>query len=82
MINRVLIRIKVVQLLYSYLLVNNTFTIESQPSAPTKEKRFAYQLYLDTLLLMVRLANDITRRGAGCPLADTRFIKLLSTMSV
>lgn len=78
MINRVLIRIKVVQLLYSYLLVNNTFTIESQPSAPTKEKRFAYQLYLDTLLLMVRLANDITRRGAGCPLAETRFIKLLS----
>ena len=47
MINRVLIRIKVIQLLYSYLLIENHFMIESQPSAPTKEKRFAYNLYLD-----------------------------------
>ncbi len=54
MINRVLIRIKVIQLLYSYLLIENHFMIESQPSAPTKEKRFAYNLYLDMLMLMIR----------------------------
>lgn len=75
MINRVLIRIKVVQLLYSYLLVENPFSLESQPSAPTKEKRFAYSLYLDTLLLMVRVAENISKRGGELPLYDTRFIR-------
>lgn len=74
MINRVLIRIKVIQLLYSYLLTENQFMLESQPSAPTKEKRFAYNLYLDTLVLMVRIAEKVERRGLGTPLADTRFI--------
>ena len=75
MINRVLIRIKVIQLLYSYLLIENHFMLESQPSAPTKEKRFAYSLYLDLLALMARLADRIEKRGGYRPLADTRFIK-------
>ncbi|MDE6217415.1 MAG: hypothetical protein K2F64_00250, partial [Muribaculaceae bacterium] len=69
-----MIRIKVVQLLYSYLLVENPFSIESQPSAPTKEKRFAYNLYLDTLFLMVRVAENISKRSGDQPLYDTRFI--------
>lgn len=75
MINRVLIRIKAVQLLYSYLLIENHFMLESQPSAPTKEKRFAYSLYLDMLMLMLRVADRIEKRGGYKPLADTRFIK-------
>lgn len=74
MINRVLIRIKVVQLLYSYLLVENQFNLESQPESPTKEKRFSYGLYLDMLLLMVRISHGIRQRGGGEPLASTRFI--------
>ncbi|MDE7190504.1 MAG: hypothetical protein K2N96_10240, partial [Muribaculaceae bacterium] len=79
MINRVLIRIKVVQLLYSYLLTENQFILESQPSAPTKEKRFAYALYLDMLVLMVRLAERVSeRRGVFYPLLETRFIKKLN----
>ena len=75
MINRVLIRIKVIQLLYSYLLIENHFMLESQPSAPTQEKRFAYSLYLDMLMLIVRLSERIEKRGGVYPLADTRFIK-------
>lgn len=75
MINRVLIRIKVVQLLYSYLLVENQFNIESQPVSPTKEKRFAYGLYLDMLYLMTRIAGGITVRGTGASLQETRFYK-------
>lgn len=74
MINRELIRIKTIQLLYSYLLVEKPFSIESQPSAPTKEKRFAYSLYLDLLFLMTRIAGDVDPRS-GSPLADTRFIR-------
>lgn len=75
MINRVLIRIKVVQLLYSYLLTDNRFMLESQPLAPTKEKRFAYNLYLDMLMLMIRISQKIEKRGGYLPLHDTRFIK-------
>lgn len=74
MINRVLIRIKVVQMLYSYLLVENQFTLESQPESPTREKRFAYTLYLEMLALMAEIASDITRRGGIRPLYATRFI--------
>ncbi|MDE7161092.1 MAG: hypothetical protein K2O24_09690 [Muribaculaceae bacterium] len=77
MINRVLIRIKVVQLLYSYLLADDTFSLESQPTAPTKEKRFAYALYLDLMVLMARIAENIRKRGGEQPLADTRFIRRL-----
>jgi len=78
MINRVLIRIKAIQILYSYLLVEKKFSFESMPSAPTKEKRFAYSLYMDMLMLMYRIANSITKRGGYRPLADTRFIKRLA----
>ena len=81
MINRELIRIKTVQLLYSYLLVEHPFSLESQPSAPTKEKRFAYSLYLDLLYLMVRLASDVDE-GKGNPLAGTRFIEKVRTDSL
>lgn len=77
MINRVLIRIKVVQLLYSFLLVEKKFMIESQPSNPTKEKRFAYALYLDILLLMVRISERVKGKGGKHSLKDTRFIHTL-----
>lgn len=79
MINRVLIRIKVVQILYSYLLVEKQFSFESSPSNPTKEKRFAYSLYLDMLVLMQRIAHNIVKRGGYEPLADTRFIKRIDS---
>lgn len=75
MINRVLIRTKVVQLLYSYLLTEKRFTLESQPVTPTREKRFAYNLYLDMLWLMTRIADGIEKRGGEKPLAETRFIR-------
>lgn len=74
MINRVLIRMKAVQLLYSYLLVEKTFHLESQPSDPTKEKRFAYTLYLDVIYLLTRLAHLVKGKNRRYPLADTRFI--------
>lgn len=77
MINRILIRIKVVQILYSFLLVEKPFNIESSPSSPTKEKRFSYSLYLDMLVLLIRVAQTIERRHGDHPLADTRFISRL-----
>lgn len=75
MINRVLIRIKVIQLLYSYLLVEDQFSLESPALAPTKEKRFAYNLYMDILELMAGIAASLSIRGGGKPLAETRFMR-------
>lgn len=77
MINRVLIRIKVVQLLYSYFLVQSNFSVQSSPAAPTKEKRFAYSLYLDYLYLMLDIAESISRHTRNSPLYETRFIQRL-----
>lgn len=79
MINRILIRIKTVQLLYSYLLLEKHFMIESQPTPPTKEKRFAYSLYLDTLDLIIRIARGVEKRGGEKPLYDNSFIRNLTS---
>lgn len=68
---------KVVQILYSFLLVEKQFTLESSPSAPTKEKRFAYALYLDILVLIIKVARTVERRRGVYPLADTRFVSRL-----
>lgn len=57
MINRVLIRIKVIQILYSYLLTQSDFHIESAPESEPRDKRYAYSLYLDLLLLILRISG-------------------------
>lgn len=57
MINRVLIRIKVIQILYSYLLTQSDFHIESAPESESRDKRYAYSLYLDLLLLILRISG-------------------------
>lgn len=62
------------QLLYSYLLVQQPFSLESQPSAPTKEKRFAYNLYLNFIYLIDRIANQVKGKNRTFPLADSRFV--------
>lgn len=79
MINRILIRIKVIQILYSFLLVEKQFSLVSLPESPTKEKRFAYSLYLDMLVLMLKVSESICRRGGDYPLEDTRFIRQLKS---
>lgn len=79
MINRILIRIKVIQVLYSFLLVEKQFSLSTLPESPTKEKRFAYSLYLDILVLMVKVAESIGRRGGDKPLEETRFVKRLKS---
>lgn len=77
MINRELIRVKVVQLLYSYLMINNKFTLYPLSDSPQQEERFAHDLYLQILVLMVRVSESITKYGQGKPLTETRFIKRL-----
>ena len=81
MINRELIRMKTVQLLYSYLLVEKPFVLETQPSEPTKEKRFAYNLYIDMLYLMSCIANHVIFKNKR-PLEETKFIKKIRNTEI
>ncbi|MDE6289104.1 MAG: hypothetical protein K2M00_10035 [Muribaculaceae bacterium] len=57
MINRILIRIKVVQILYSYLLSRNEFGIDVAPVDASRDRRFAYSVYLDMLMLIMELSG-------------------------
>lgn len=58
MINRILIRIKVVQLLYSYLLTRSEFRILPEPEKKTRDSRYAYTLYIQTLLLVLKFSGQ------------------------
>lgn len=57
MINRILIRVKVVQILYSYLLSRNEFKIDLPPENPSRDRRFGYAVYLDALNLIQELSG-------------------------
>ncbi len=73
MINRVLIRIKVVQMLYSYLLTRSEFKIEPAPDTTSRDRKYAYAVYLDLLLLILELSGLNVKNGceaAAHPLAS------------
>lgn len=73
MINRILIRIKVVQMLYSYLLTGNEFRVDAMPLGLANDKRYTYGLYIDLLLLVEELAGlSVTNDGQPSPVADRR----------
>lgn len=65
MINRILIRIKVVQLLYSNLLTQTDFHIEQEPDSASNDKQFAYAAYLNLMLLILEICGLSTRPQAG-----------------
>ena len=71
MINRILIRIKVVQMLYAYLLTRSEFHIESAPQKNTRDARYAYSLYLDLLLLILQLSGCKVKPGNGRSAIDS-----------
>lgn len=76
MINRILIRIKVVQLLYSYLLTRREFQIESMPEDASRDKRSAYNTYLDILLLMLELSGyDVAGNSRLHPVPEAKMNK-------
>lgn len=90
MINRVLIRIKVVQMLYSYLLTRSEFKIEPAPDTTSRDRKYAYAVYLDLLLLILELsglnvkngseanAHPLASLGRSNPLAGSRLATSLA----
>lgn len=63
MVNRILIRIKVVQMLYSYLLTRSEFKIDAAPETPSKDRKYAYAVYTDMLFLILELSGLKFRRS-------------------
>lgn len=59
MINRSLIRIKTIQILYSYLLTHKDFNLPKPPKGDevSADARFAYTVYLDYLFLLLKLSG-------------------------
>lgn len=67
MINRSLIRIKTVQILYSFLLTRKDFKLENAPADTdgSRERQFAYSVYLDLLVLLLKLSGIPLGSGSG-----------------
>ncbi len=77
MINRSLIRIKTIQILYSYLLTRRDFKLEPAPSdgETNRDRQFAYSVYLDFLLLLLKLSSMPLGHNAGIKLDPDSAIK-------
>lgn len=68
MINRILIRVKVVQMLYSYLLTRSEFKIDDAPESASRDRRYAYSAYIDFILFLLELSGYSVKNGDSKPL--------------
>lgn len=77
MINRSLIRIKTVQILYSYLLTRSDFHLEAAPDSATStpDRQFAYSVYLDYIFLLLKLSGLHLGNNSGLTLDAEHAIK-------
>ena len=57
MINRTLIRLKVVQLLYSYLIARVDFRLIPAPDRKTRDAIWSYEVYTDILMFIISLSG-------------------------
>lgn len=88
MINRILIRIKVVQMLYSYLLTRSEFQLQQAPAGNSRDNKYAYTTYLNILLLVLELSgyrvDNARRRNPLESIGDANMLsgnKLASALS-
>lgn len=76
MINRSLIRIKTVQILYSYLLTRRDFKLEAAPDGTaSKDRIFAYNVYVDMLGLLLKLGGQAVVPDAGRVIPDDNVMR-------
>lgn len=79
MVNRTLIRLKVVQMLYSYLLTRSDFKLLPQPEKQTRDSRAAYSMYIDFLLFILELSGYCVDGTGTSPLRGIPANKSLSS---
>ncbi len=76
-------------MLYSYLLTRSEFRIDPAPDTTSQDKKFAYAVYLDLLLLILETTGIGTRQGSqssvlnvDAKLASSRLARALSADDV
>lgn len=74
MINRILIRIKVIQMLYSFMLTRSDFRVVGAPLKNTRDAKFAYTMYLDTLLLILKLSGRKISQRDNIAISSSDFV--------
>lgn len=72
MINRILIRMKVVQMLYSYMISRSEFKLATPSIRPTRESQLSYELYAKLLALVLQLSGSRYEAGRGLVKDATR----------
>lgn len=72
MINRTLIRLKVVQLLYSYLIARVDFRLIPEPARKTRDAVWSYAVYTDLIMFIIELSGRSVdgRIATGVPRQD------------
>lgn len=74
-------------MLYSYLLTRSEFKIETAPESGSRDRKYAYQAYVDMLMFMLRLsgytfsrsqASGAASLAKGTKLADTKTARSLT----
>lgn len=78
MINRILIRIKVVQMLYSYLLTRSEFHLYPAPTGQSRDNQYAYSVYLNLLLMVLELSGYRVNRTGSNPMESLGESNMLS----
>ena len=71
---------KVVQVIYSYLISKSDFQILSAPETASRDRRFAYRVYVDLLMNVLRLSGykvGDNEPVAGIKLCDNKMAKSL-----
>ncbi len=69
MVNRVLIRLKVVQVLYSYLLSRSEFKIEVPVETSSRDRRYSYSAYADMLLVLLEMSGWKVQSDRNIPVS-------------
>lgn len=89
MVNRVLIRLKVVQMLYSYMLSRSEFKVETPIETSSPDRRYSFKAYSELLLLLLELSGykvtanrqtpaSVSGAVAGARFADTSVARFLA----
>lgn len=67
MVNRVLIRLKVVQMLYGYLLSRSEFKIEAPIETSSRDRRYSFSAYADMLLMLLEMSGYKVQADRAVP---------------
>lgn len=84
MINRTLIRVKVIQILYSHLISRNEFHIFTEPPRKTKESEQSFTVYYNLLALLLcvtgqkGMPSEITGKSGNHILREDKMLAILS----